>query len=86
MKNYAILGLHWGLYNTKNPELVRHCHDQLTELAARGAIKPLVSERVKLAEAADAVQRVADGRTTGRVAVVPETSVAPENLDKGAAA
>ncbi|MGA5126300.1 NADPH:quinone oxidoreductase family protein [Streptomyces pseudogriseolus] len=71
IKNYAILGLHWGLYNTKNPKLVQHCHEQLTELAARGAIKPLVSERVPLAGAADAVQRVADGVTTGRVAVVP---------------
>ncbi|MFJ6729234.1 NADPH:quinone oxidoreductase family protein [Streptomyces sp. NPDC091281] len=71
VKNYAILGLHWGLYNTKNPELVQHCHEQLTDLAARGAVKPLVSERVPLSEAAAAVQRVADGVTTGRVAVVP---------------
>ncbi|MFI2412679.1 NADPH:quinone oxidoreductase family protein [Streptomyces sp. NPDC018947] len=72
VKNYAVLGLHWGLYATKNPALVRQCHEQLTELASRGAVKPLVSERVPLEEAAAAVQRVADGRTTGRVAVVPE--------------
>ncbi|MFF7840502.1 NADPH:quinone oxidoreductase family protein [Streptomyces ossamyceticus] len=79
VKNYSILGLHWGLYNTKNPKLVQHCHEQLTELAARGVVKPLVSERVPLDGAAAAVQRVADGVTTGRVVVVP----APEN---GAAA
>ncbi|MFF3848162.1 NADPH:quinone oxidoreductase family protein [Streptomyces sp. NPDC002328] len=78
VKNYSILGLHWGLYNTKNPKLVQHCHEQLTELAARGAIKPLVSERVPLSEAAAAVQRVGDGVTTGRVAVVP-------SLENGAA-
>ncbi|MET8246920.1 NADPH:quinone oxidoreductase family protein [Streptomyces sp. NPDC005202] len=71
VKNYSILGLHWGLYNTKNPKLVQHCHEQLTELAARGAIKPLVSERVPLGGAAAAVQRVADGVTTGRIAVLP---------------
>ncbi|MFB7495804.1 NADPH:quinone oxidoreductase family protein [Streptomyces sp. NPDC056161] len=71
VKNYSVLGLHWGLYNTKNPELVRHCHEQLTGLAARGAIRPLVSARVPQAEAAAAVQRVADGVTTGRIAVVP---------------
>ncbi|MEU0577122.1 NADPH:quinone oxidoreductase family protein [Streptomyces griseoincarnatus] len=79
IKNYAILGLHWGLYNTRNPELVRHCHEQLTDLAAKGAIKPLVSERVPLAGAADAVQRVADGVTTGRVTVLP-------SLENGAVA
>ncbi|MGW7260970.1 NADPH:quinone oxidoreductase family protein [Streptomyces sp. NPDC054834] len=79
VKNYSILGLHWGLYNTKNPKLVQHCHEQLTELAARGAILPLVSERVPLADAAAAVQRVGDGVTIGRVAVVP-------SLENGAAA
>ena len=76
VKNYSILGLHWGLYNTKNPKLVQHCHEQLTELAARSAIKPLVSERVPLSGAATAVQRVADGVTTGRVAVVLENGAA----------
>ncbi|WP_369269603.1 NADPH:quinone oxidoreductase family protein [Streptomyces sp. R11] len=79
VKNYSILGLHWGLYNTKNPKLIQHCHEQLTELAARGAIKPLVSERVPLSGAAAAVQKVADGVTTGRIAVVP-------SLENGAAA
>ncbi|MEU6096861.1 NADPH:quinone oxidoreductase family protein [Streptomyces sp. NPDC047079] len=76
VKNYSILGLHWGLYNTKNPKLVQNCHEQLTELAAQGAIKPLVSERVPLGAAADAVQRVADGVTTGRIAVVPQNGAA----------
>ncbi|MEU0117955.1 NADPH:quinone oxidoreductase family protein [Streptomyces bobili] len=76
VKNYSILGLHWGLYNTRNPKLVQHCHEQLTDLAARGVIKPLVSERVPLDGAAAAVQRVADGVTTGRVAVVPQNGAA----------
>ncbi|MEU0033636.1 NADPH:quinone oxidoreductase family protein [Streptomyces sp. NPDC006333] len=79
VKNYSILGLHWGLYGTKNPKLIQRCHEQLTELAARGSIKPLVSERVPLAGAAAAVQRVADGVTTGRVAVLP-------SLENGASA
>ncbi|MGW0838584.1 NADPH:quinone oxidoreductase family protein [Streptomyces sp. NPDC002787] len=79
VKNYSILGLHWGLYNTKNPKLVQHCHEQLTELAARGVVRPLVSERAPLDRAAAAVQRVADGVTTGRVVVVP-------SLENGAAA
>ncbi|KND36227.1 NADPH:quinone oxidoreductase family protein [Streptomyces acidiscabies] len=69
VKNYSLLGLHWGLYATKNPKLIQHCHEQLTELAARGAIKPLVSERVPLAGAAGVVQKLADGVTTGRVVV-----------------
>ncbi|MFD3587297.1 NADPH:quinone oxidoreductase family protein [Streptomyces sp. NPDC058683] len=76
VKNYSILGLHWGLYATKNPKLILDCHQQLTELAAKGAIKPLVSERVSLSGAAAAVQRLGDGVTTGRVTVVPTGAAA----------
>ncbi|MFD4506972.1 NADPH:quinone oxidoreductase family protein [Streptomyces sp. NPDC058457] len=76
VKNYSIQGLHWGLYATKNPKLILDCHRQLTELAAKGAIKPLVSERVPLSGAAAAVQRVGDGVTTGRVTVVPKGAAA----------
>ncbi|MFE7569357.1 NADPH:quinone oxidoreductase family protein [Streptomyces sp. NPDC057539] len=72
VKNYSIMGLHWGLYNTKDPAAVAGCHQELTALAARGAIKPLISERVPMKDAAAAVQRVADGITTGRVVVLPE--------------
>ncbi|MGA4838215.1 NADPH:quinone oxidoreductase family protein [Streptomyces sp. G45] len=76
VKNYSIVGLHWGLYATKDPASLADCHERLTELAAKGAIKPLVSERAPLADAAAAVQRVADGTTTGRVVVVPEGAAA----------
>ncbi|MFF3395867.1 NADPH:quinone oxidoreductase family protein [Streptomyces sp. NPDC002669] len=71
VKNYSVLGLHWGLYNTKDPAAVRACHDELTRLAAQGTVKPLISERVELAGAAKAVQRVADGTSTGRIVVLP---------------
>ncbi|MEU1622760.1 NADPH:quinone oxidoreductase family protein [Streptomyces sp. NPDC005722] len=71
VKNYSVVGLHWGLYNTHDPAAVRRCHDELTRLAAEGAVRPLVSERVPLEGAADAVQRVADGTTTGRLVVLP---------------
>lgn len=76
VKNYSILGLHWGLYASKDPRLILRCHEELTELAAKGAIKPLVSERVPMDGAAAAVQRVADGVTTGRVAVLPHGGAA----------
>ncbi|MFH9295077.1 NADPH:quinone oxidoreductase family protein [Streptomyces sp. NPDC017520] len=71
VKNYSVVGLHWGLYNTKDPAAVRACHDELTKLAEQGVVKPLVSERVAMAGAADAVQRVADGTSTGRIVVLP---------------
>lgn len=71
IKNYAILGLHWGLYATKMPELVQECHRELTSMVAEGSIAPLVSERLGLPDVADALQRLSEGTTVGRVAYVP---------------
>jgi NADPH2:quinone reductase len=70
VKNYSIVGLHWGLYAKKNPALMRFCHEELCKLAADGAIKPLVSERLALDAVADGLQRLADGTTVGRVVFV----------------
>ncbi|RST00075.1 NADPH:quinone oxidoreductase family protein [Streptomyces sp. WAC05374] len=84
VKNYAVLGLHWGLYNQKDPAAVRHCHEVLTAYAAKGLIKPLISDRVAFGDAAAAVQRVADGTTTGRLVVLPALTAAPA-VTEGAA-
>ena len=50
IKNYSIVGLHWGLYQTKNAQLIGSATRQLTKLVAEGAIRPLVGERVGLEE------------------------------------
>ncbi|MGM7778900.1 NADPH:quinone oxidoreductase family protein [Arthrobacter sp. KNU-44] len=67
VKNYSIIGIHWGLYNTKNPAAVDECHRELTRLANAGAIDPFVSERFTLDSVPAALQRLADGKTVGRV-------------------
>lgn len=67
VKNYSIVGLHWGLYNTQDPAAIRACHDDLVRLADAGRIRPLVSERLALREVADGVQRLGEGTTVGRV-------------------
>jgi len=72
VKNYSILGLHWGLYNLMDPAAIRQCHAELTALAESGEINPLISERLPLAEFADGVQRLGDGVTVGRVAYVAD--------------
>lgn len=70
VKNYSIMGLHWGLYNTRDPQAVRAAHAELTELAGKGVVRPLVSERLPFERAAEGVQRVADGVSTGRIAIL----------------
>jgi NADPH2:quinone reductase len=67
VKNYAILGLHWGLYAQLDPDRVRAAHDRLVELVTGGEIAPVVGERVDFDGLAAGVQRLADGQTVGRV-------------------
>ncbi len=67
VKNYSIMGIHWGLYNTKNPAAVDDCHRELVKLANAGAISPFVSERFSIDGVPAGLQRLADGKTVGRV-------------------
>ena len=76
IKNYSIVGLHWGLYNLYDPPAVQECHRALTDLADRGLVAPLVSERLPLEDVADGVQRLADGSTVGRVVYATSSSTA----------
>ena len=71
LKNYSVVGLHWGLYQTKEPQAVRDCHVQLSKLVADGLIRPLIGERLGLADVPDGVQRLAEGRTVGRMVFTP---------------
>nr|WP_281362200.1 zinc-binding dehydrogenase [Cellulomonas humilata] len=69
VKNYGVLGLHWALYAQRRPELVDAAHTELTRLIDQGSVRPVVGEVVAFEDAPAAVQRLADGRTTGRLVV-----------------
>jgi NADPH2:quinone reductase len=71
IKNYSIVGLHWGLYRTKEPQAIVECHRQLTRLVADGAIRPLVSERLGLDDVPAALDKLAHGDTVGRIVFTP---------------
>jgi len=71
LKNYSVVGLHWGMYQTKDPQSIRDCHVQLSKLVAGGLIRPLIGERLGLDQVAAGLQRLADGSTVGRLVFVP---------------
>lgn len=70
IKNYSIVGLHWGLYNAYDPAAITAAATEINALVA-GGIRPLISKRVSLEEAPDAVTAVGEGTTAGRVVVIP---------------
>jgi NADPH:quinone reductase len=71
IKNYSIVGLHWNLYATRDPQSLKDTHTQLTALVADGLIRPLVGERLRLGDVAAGLARLADGDVVGRLVFVP---------------
>jgi NADPH2:quinone reductase len=71
VKNYAVLGLHWGLYRKLHPEMVIRAHNDLSSLVEVGALAPLVSRKLSFEDAPEGIAQVASGSTVGRLAVSP---------------
>lgn len=71
VKNYSVVGLHWGLYRKHDPALFGMVHEQLTRLVEEGHIDPLVSQALPLEEAPQALKALADRSTVGKVVLVP---------------
>ncbi len=72
VKNYSAVGLHWGLYSRRAPELLPEATRALVNLYQAGAIKPLISERVPLAQASAALAKVASGQSIGKIVLIPK--------------
>lgn len=67
IKNYSVVGVHWGLYNVMNPALVHETHAELIRLFEAGKIDPLISERVTLEEVPAALARLGSRGTYGKI-------------------
>jgi NADPH2:quinone reductase len=67
IKNYSVVGLHWGLYAKRAPELIPLAAKSLFELYEAGKIKPYISARIPLSEAPRAMAMVSGGKSTGKV-------------------
>ena len=71
VKNYSVVGLHWGLYRQYEPQLLAQTHAALLELWARRAIDPLVGTELPLEAAPEGLTRLGDRRTVGKVVLLP---------------
>lgn len=70
VKNYSILGLHWGLYLQRDHAVAAAAHDQLVSWADAGVVRPFVSQVVPFDEAPGALARLGAGESTGRLVVL----------------
>ncbi len=71
LKNYAVVGLHWGAYFEHRPEVVSRTHAALVELYQQGKIRPVVSAKHPLEDARVALEALASRKTVGKVVLIP---------------
>jgi NADPH2:quinone reductase len=71
VKNYSVLGLHWGLYRQYDPRAIEWAQKELYRLYADGAVKPLISQVLPMNEAPKAMASVASRGSTGKVVLKP---------------
>lgn len=71
LKNISLVGLHWSAYPEREPARIAECFAGLFALAARGGIEPLVSARLPLEQAGEALVALGARETVGKVVLVP---------------
>jgi NADPH:quinone reductase len=70
VKNYSVVGLHWGLYRRHDPPEVRRTAGELAALWRAGRIAPLVGAELPFDQAPQALGRLATRGTVGKVVLV----------------
>ena len=71
IKNYSIVGVHFGLFRKLYPEEVVKAHEELMTLYKQGAIRPLIYKEFPFDEVPDALDFLADRQTYGKLVITP---------------
>ena len=71
VKNYSVVGMHWGLYTKVMPDLVRRTHEDLTGLYEACEIDPIISRTVPFERLPEALKHLGDRGTYGKIVLRP---------------
>ena len=69
VKNCSVIGIYWGAYLWRNPQVMSHSLSELLAWYTEGALKPHVSGTYPLSEAREALKALLERRTTGKVVI-----------------
>lgn len=71
VKNIDVIGFYWGSYQAHKPDLLRSSFTQLFRWFQEGKLRPHVSHRLPLEQAAEALSLLQQRRSTGKVVLIP---------------
>ncbi|MEK6409203.1 MAG: NADPH:quinone oxidoreductase family protein [Acidobacteriota bacterium] len=67
VKNYSVVGLHWGAYRHNNPAKIEQGWNELLELYKTGMLKPVIGGRFHMEQVADAMEFLASRKAVGKI-------------------
>jgi NADPH2:quinone reductase len=71
LKERQVLGVYWGDWTHRDPEGQRRNLERLAGWFSEGKVKPAITERISLAEAPAAMQRILERKVQGKIVVLP---------------
>ncbi|MEM7285617.1 MAG: NADPH:quinone oxidoreductase family protein [Actinomycetota bacterium] len=69
LKNYSVVGVHWGASLGRDPESINRQMHSILELAGTGAVDPLIYPPYAFEDGARSIQDMAERKTWGKVIV-----------------
>ena len=67
VKNYSVVGLHWGYYRQMKPERIEQGWRELIELQRTAGFRPLVGARYQMPDVAEAMRHLTSRAAIGKV-------------------
>src|SRR5262249_53448023 len=67
IKNYSVVGLHWGSYRQHNPARIEQAWKELFDLYEQGKLKPVIGGRFKMDDVAEAMEFLGSRQAVGKV-------------------
>lgn len=71
LKNFSVVGVHWGYYQRRGSPLIREWMDALLKLYAEGGIRPVIYRTYPLRQAAAALRALGARESYGKVVLIP---------------
>lgn len=69
VKNYSVVGVHWGYFNRLYPEKVVKEHEEIMKLYEEGKIKPLLYKNFQFEQVPEALELLGGRKTWGKVVI-----------------
>jgi len=67
VKNYSVVGLHWGAYRHNDPAKIEQGWNELIELYQTGMLKPVIGGSYQMEQVAEAMEFLASRKAIGKI-------------------